>query len=412
MPETTYGYFPDVPVNFSPVPVRNFTTEIEVAVNALEQRREMGPADGQRMWRATTFAPDGDFVRSLKMRYVLDRFLKGRKGQARAFYYFAPDPEYAFDAALGSVTAQSSIIIPWRVDSTKGGTIYDIRVAGVTKAFTSRALTPRTDSYATLRFQSTAQYVDAGTNARLRETGDFTIAAWVNAFALSPGGLNAICENETLDTSGIAFAIDSLRRPWLRTNQAGASVTVAGNAIPAYGTWAHVAMVKSGTNVTFYVNGVAAGTAAGVTNPIAPASRSFRISSDIGGNTGLNGLLSDVRYYAEALSAGEIANIYAGNATASANLKGWWPLDEGYGNPSDVSGYGNTTALVSSPSWVAGEEEVTFTGGAQTGAVTGILIGRPRVIARSLSDSIQQAYLDNVAHPRAMFSITILELPI
>lgn len=411
--EIVYGYFPDVPVDFSPVPVTNYATEIEEMVNGVSQRRAMGTPNGQRAWKATTAAPTQSFTKALKMRYVIEQFLKSRKGAAQAFYFFAPDPEYAFDVAMGSVGAETSIILPWRVDSAKGGTIYDVRVAGVTKAFTSRSLTPRSDTYATLRFNATNQYIDAGTNARLRATGDQTLCAWVNIFAAAGSGYNTIAENETFETSGILFAVGSDRKPFLRTNQAGASATgTATTAIPAFGTWAHVAVVKSGTTLTFYVNGIAAGTAAGITNPIAPASRSFRLSSDTGTATALNGLLSDVRYYAEALSAGEIANIYVGNASPSANLKGWWPLTEGYDEPSDVSGYANVTARQGSPTWVAGEIEVTFSGGAQTGAVTGTIIGCPRVIARSMSDSVQLGYLDNVSEPRAMFPISILELPI
>jgi hypothetical protein len=137
--------------------------------------------------------------------------------------------------------------------------------------------------------------------------------------------------------------------------------------------------------VTFYLNGVAAGSGTGVTNPVA-ATIAFAIGAVAGA---VDGMVAEFRYYDVAVSAGEVANIYAGNGTPSANLRGWWRLDEGYGTSvTDWSGYANVGTLTNSPVWVCGEDEYSFTAGAQTGVVTFWGEVRRLIVARNDMDSV------------------------
>jgi hypothetical protein len=409
MAEIPVGYFPDVPIAF-PIDAQLVTeheTEILRARNRREQRRGVILTAGQRMWAAHSSSleqPD---------RLKVQTFLNARRGSLDAFYFFPRAAAKYEDVACGSASAQTFFIPPF-----KDSTITDVRVAGLTKAFTVRKLTPRTGTYTTLRFYQTAsnfQSIDCGSNAAFKITGDLTMAAWIYTTDATLGQF--IMGNETANASGFVFAVASGgSRLSFRTNQAGANTSAQSNASSiSGGGWIHVAAVKSGTTITFYVNGVAAGSAS-VTNPVA-ATANFRLSANSAAN--FDGMMSDARFYDVALSAGEITNIYNGNATPSANLRGWWRLEEGTGTSTvDWSGYGNTGTIANlatlpafGAAWVAGEDEVKFTGGNQTGAVTAWLTGRERLIARSLNDKIAQTFMQNAADVRAIYDIAILELP-
>ena len=152
-------------------------------------------------------------------------------------------------------------------------------------------------------------------------------------------------------------------------------------------------------------------TAANATNQ-ATATANFVIGQDGGGITFWNGMIGECRMYDTNLAGSEIANIYSGVATPSANLRGWWTLDEGTGTAAaDDSGYLNNGTLSGAtlPQWVAGEAEITFTGGNQTGAVTISGLMRERLIVRSDLDRIKQMFL-NAGDVRASFDVALLEL--
>jgi len=366
--ESPISYFPDV----FPGAERNLATsdntatDILVGRNLRKVRRSWGPSTGLRKWAYPSTAL------TQAQRFAVRQFLVNRKGEFDSFYFWNPALIPFEDAAAGSVSAASTFIIPFRVTNPAGsvtGTLTDVRVAGTSKLFTRRALLPRTGTYATLLFNSTTQLVDCGSNASLRPTGDQSVAAWVNVKAISGSGENWIVNNEALSASGMRFGF-SATQLLFRTNQAGAYTQAAQNYVVPFDTWVHLAAVRSGTAVTFYVNGVAVGTpGTTISNPVV-ATLSFRISSNAAA-VGINGRANDVRFYDNAISAGEVLNIYNGNATASANLRGWWRLQEGTGTTAtDLSGNANTGTLTNAPVWVSGEEEITFTGGAQTGAVT------------------------------------------
>lgn len=400
MPETPISYFPDVKIQWTPEVADEFETEIELARSKREQRRAVGPTNGLMRWGASS-APlkyaDREIVRA---------FLRARRGRKESFYFFSPIPEKFTDVSAGSVTAQSRIILPF-----KDSTITDVRVAGATKAFTVLPLLPRVGTYAALFLDGVDDYVNCGTSATLRTTGDMTFAAWV--YRKSNGAVAyGIMSNETINASGTSFWVTSDGKLTLSTSQAAARVILTlATPVLALNTWQHVAVVRSGTGLTCYLNGVSIGTLAGSTAPVV-ATAMFAIGR-LGGSADaqFHGMVSDCRFYDTALSGAEILNIFNNVAAPSANLRGHWRLVEGTGTTAiDHSGTGNTGTLTSGPTWVAGEDEVTFTAGAQTGAVTATLIGRERVIARNALDRIAQGFIPNAADLNAVFPIAIQQL--
>jgi hypothetical protein len=78
------------------------------------------------------------------------------------------------------------------------------------------------------------------------------------------------------------------------------------------GAWRHIACVESGGTVWFYLDGAAAGSATGTSDPnFYSGTRAIGITDDAAFNP-FAGTLADIRVYNRALSAAEIAQIYAG----------------------------------------------------------------------------------------------------
>lgn len=110
--------------------------------------------------------------------------------------------------------------------------------------------------------------------------------------------------------------------------------------------WSHVAYTYNGSVITFYINGVAAGTAnntGNITQLTGYENEPFRIGWDSSTDIRYwSGLIDDVRVYNRALSATEILNLYKQNETkinSSQNsrltngLVGMWSF-----NGADISG--------------------------------------------------------------------------
>jgi hypothetical protein len=114
--------------------------------------------------------------------------------------------------------------------------------------------------------------------------GDFTTEAWVNLSALL--NYNVILDNRASggSTTGYALGVTETGAPYMYTSNAFrivSSITITAN------TWNHVALVRSGTTVTLYVNGVSGGTYT--------SSANFSDTNNLIGVTPTFGYISDVR---------------------------------------------------------------------------------------------------------------------
>jgi hypothetical protein len=324
------------------------------------------------------------------------------------------------DIACGTVTSASRIVVPIRVTGPHGGgsplaqvigSINDVRVAGLTKAFSRVALTPRPTTYVALSVDGSAstQGLACGTSSTLRPAGAFSAGGWLFREDATTAGY--MLTNETSNAAGFSLAVSGTTIVF-KTNQAGASTSVSATsaAIGVSGAWTHVMGVYNGTTGTIYVNGVAVGTPGALTAPVT-ATAAFTIYYGQAAGVALVGLLQSARFYNAAISAGEVLNIYNGNATPSANLVGWWRMMEGSGTTvADSSGNGNTGTFTNSPAWVSGEEVIKFTGGAQTGAVTAWGTVRERLIVRLDSDSVEEAFWRESGAPMAVIRLPLKEV--
>jgi hypothetical protein len=189
------------------------------------------------------------------------------------------------------------------------------------------------------------------TNPELDITGDVTISAWIN-----PNG-NPLLDYKTIVRAGLGadtkygILYDTSKKIdflWYD----GVWKTVSSSHTVPLNTWTHVITVRSGSTVTFYINGTNDGSAA-VTAPTVSAV-TLGIGRSGASNQDFSGGIDDVRIYNRALNASEARDIYnasAGKLTSepaqiTSGLVGYWTMNGtdvnwATGKVSDSSGNGN-----------------------------------------------------------------------
>jgi len=144
--------------------------------------------------------------------------------------------------------------------------------------------------------------------------------------------------------------------------------------------WHHVAVTKSGSTVSFYIDGVAYPSVSysstfQFTTPAAIGVRGDLINAN--NNDSFAGSIDELAIYDRALTPAEIQSIYdAGSAgkvappstpvAAPASLVAWWPAN---GNAVDVVG-GNNGTLTNAVTYVPGEVQQAFNFNGSSAAVT------------------------------------------
>ncbi len=244
----------------------------------------------------------------------------------------------------------------WQLNDGSGGTAADS--IGSHPATLTGGATWSTDPTRgeVLSFDGTTGYATAN-GPVLDTTGNFTIAAWVNlantttySTAVSQGGVNAASFYLQYSKAANAWAFVS---PSTDSGNAAGYPIAHATSPPTLNTWTHLAGTFDATSdtMTLYVNGTKAGTTTNPTPWNGTAPLTIGAAKIAGGGVGnyFPGQVSDVQAYQAALSATDIARIYAGNATGPA---GRWRFLEGSGTTSaDSSGNNHAVNLAGGATW-------------------------------------------------------------
>jgi hypothetical protein len=150
-----------------------------------------------------------------------------------------------------------------------------------------------------LAFDGTGDYLFGSANQNVAlGTGDFTVEAWLYVTTFSTTtGFQAIFSNRnsTSAQASFDFGIRNSDKYLYFYNRNTDSSTFSTSGLSGINTWIHVAIVRVGTTVTFYINGTSAGTVSVSTNSfgssnVAYIGTNFNATPDI-----YNGNIDDLR---------------------------------------------------------------------------------------------------------------------
>jgi len=178
---------------------------------------------------------------------------------------------------------------------------------------------------------------DTGSNVEVGSA--LTITAWVKPNA-SVSNINIVSRANF----SYRFRLDGGNTLWAYLNGSVAAATTSSFTTTS-DIWQHVAMVYDGVSntVVFYLNGASDSKATSVSGVLDSPAQDLFIGSYTQGAEFFSGLIDEVRIYNRALSATEVADLYARSAISKINssqknfltdgLVGYWSFD---GN--DISG--------------------------------------------------------------------------
>jgi hypothetical protein len=222
-----------------------------------------------------------------------------------------------------------------------------------------------------LKFNGTSSYISVP-NSSFVSPASITISFWFKQPSLDASTIMGLV-NKDVGSIGPPYALqiaaNSRALTFLVTNSANAAFTISSSNL-TLGVWHHaVGIFNSATQtMTLYIDGAQA--SSGAASDIGATSGNLNIGQQKAGfSRYFNGTLDDVRIYNRALSATEVALLYAagqahvGDASVVlpavnllSGLVGYWPLNEGSGTVTrDYSTSGNTGTLVGSPTWTSGK---------------------------------------------------------
>lgn len=108
-------------------------------------------------------------------------------------------------------------------------------------------------------FDGTNDYISAPDSADWYWDTDFTIEAWLYPTNLNPTVAYAVISQSSSVNNEVTIAINSSGQLYIRRETAAAALNFTSTNALTLNTWQHVAIVRSGSTVTFYKNGTANG---------------------------------------------------------------------------------------------------------------------------------------------------------
>ncbi len=222
----------------------------------------------------------------------------------------------------------SPVVAHWSFDEGAGNIAFDAGEYGNDGVLTNGPLWTigRIDSAVDL--DGIDDLIYCGDDPSLDIGGDFTIAAWVRFDAPVVDLFTLMSKNEgpgSTDKWVFGYAASyagaySALVFYFNSPGAGAEGLASSQWIPTSNAWHHVAVTRSGTTFTFYVNGAARGQAtASQALPVADAPLELGVSE---GSFHWGGAIDDVRIYGRGFSPGDIGILYKSGVHGDANGDG------------------------------------------------------------------------------------------
>jgi hypothetical protein len=173
---------------------------------------------------------------------------------------------------------------------------------------------------------SASSYLETGAAAITLGTGDFCFSAWAYYGTLG-GGLSQESLFTVLGTNELNFEKQSGNSS-LRVNQSGRFTGTSSTGTLISNAWNHVAFVRSGTNMNYYINGVLAGTSTMPSYDGALTNGTIRIGNRTDGTSNHRQQIALARAGLTAPTPQQIRDMYAAELPLfQANAKCLLPSD-------------------------------------------------------------------------------------
>ena len=202
----------------------------------------------------------------------------------------------------------------WRFNEGAGGTVADSSGNGNDGTIIAPDAAWANDETLGSVYQSGGgSYVDLGMLPVIGLDTDFTWSFWVNA---SASGVNDIVFGNRYMTDGVDFAPREFVKftpttfEW-HVDGAGQNVP-ADNTVFVEGEWSHRLVVKSGNNLTYYINGAEVASSDITSAPVnaQPLYLGGQAGTDGAALENFNGLFDEVAVFNRALSTADVTEVY------------------------------------------------------------------------------------------------------
>lgn len=186
-------------------------------------------------------------------------------------------------------------------------------------------------------------------------TSDFTVAAWIRYSATS-GGHSIFWGYNINDHSQLWLRAEPASNRIRGLIQSGStSAVVASTQAYNNDAWHHVALQRSGTTLSLWVDGAVVGTATAPTGSISPGRPfNFDVGRKLDGSDYFQGQLDEVRIYKRALTAAELASIRSSNSVSVPGAVLRLPFTATAPTTVDTSGAGSTAFVRGGATTTAG----------------------------------------------------------
>lgn len=141
-------------------------------------------------------------------------------------------------------------------------------------------------------FDGTGDYLTVADSADFDMAGDFTVETWFRK-ATTGTGTMALFKIPAIDASGLVLRVYNGKLEFIST----AGGTKTGATTVTNLEWHHVALVRTGSTVKFFLNGAQQSTDTTISGTISPVSTGiFIAATDYSGSSAFNGHLDDFRW--------------------------------------------------------------------------------------------------------------------